>query len=431
MIRFLSTIAAIAICLAVWSAPAGAQVFVTFDGTSDLTDHFVSLHNLFTDGGTSGLSGSSGVENPFVGYVYSNVDIWTLQNGIPAGGAPMSVSAFFYNGSSNGGYGGLGFSTASSNDWTGCGEAATGLGMVTHAGGGLFANEGVETTVDYSGDQLVTDHWYKIEFTVTSAGANTYNLDYRIWDAAADGTVGSLVTDQTQTGVVNESFGAATTYYAYFTACASRFPEIDNFSAPEAALPIQLTSLNALASSGSSVTLNWKTASETNNYGFFVERSAQKSAGFVTVSDLIPGHGTTTSAFTYQYTDRTAPAGASYYRLRQVDLDNSVHYSDAVMVSTTDAAAQAAPVLFALSQNYPNPFNPSTEFRFTVAKAGMTTLVVYNALGQEVGRIFSGQTEPGRFYTARLDGSALSSGVYFARLQSGNEVQMKKVVLMK
>jgi len=430
MARICFTIFAVIFCLAAFNAGTTAQVLVTFDNASDLTDNFVSVHNSFTDGGTTGLAGSAGVQNPFAGYTYSDVDLWTLQNGVPAR-ATMSVSAFFYNGSSNGGYGGLGFSTSSSNDFSGLGEAATGLGMLTHAGGGFFANEGVESPVDYGTDQLAPDSWYQIKFTVTQTGANTYDLDYQILNSDANGTVGSLVTEQTETGVVNASFGAASTYYAYFTACASRFPVIDNFSAPEAALPIQLSSLTASASSGSSVTLNWKTVSETNNYGFFVERSAQKSAGFVTVSGLIPGHGTTTAACAYQYTDKSAPAGASYYRLRQVDLDNSVHYSDAVLVSPTDAVAQTAPVVFALSQNYPNPFNPSTEFRFTVAKAGMTTLVVYNALGQDVGRIFNGQTEPGKFYTARLDGSGLSSGIYFARLQSGVETQMRKIVLMK
>ena len=195
-------------------------------------------------------------------------------------------------------------------------------------------------------------------------------------------------------------------------------------------LPIQLASLTASPNGGSSVTLNWKTASETNNYGFYVERSASKSAGFAAISGLIPGHGTSTTGFSYQYTDKTVPTGAAYYRLKQVDLDNSVHYSDAVMLATTDVA-QSAPIVFALSQNYPNPFNPSTEFRFTVAKTGLTTLVVYNAIGQEVSRIFNGETESGKYYTARLDGSALASGVYFARLQSGSEIQMKKIVLMK
>jgi hypothetical protein len=195
-------------------------------------------------------------------------------------------------------------------------------------------------------------------------------------------------------------------------------------------LPIQLASLAAAPSGGSTVTLNWKTASETNNYGFFVQRSAVAKTGFADVSALIPGHGTSTTGFSYQYADKSAPAGTVYYRLKQVDLDNSVHYSDAVMSRAADVA-QAAPIVFALSQNYPNPFNPSTEFRFTVAKSGLTTLIVYNALGQEVAQIFNGATESGKYYTARLDGTGLASGVYFARLQSGVEMQMKKIVLLK
>jgi len=195
-------------------------------------------------------------------------------------------------------------------------------------------------------------------------------------------------------------------------------------------LPIQLASLTAAPSGGASVTLNWKTASEVNNYGFYVQRSVNQKTGFTDVSPLISGHGTSTTGFSYQYADRSAPAGTVYYRLKQVDLDNAVHYSDAVMSTVTDAPA-GAPIVFALSQNYPNPFNPSTEFRFTVAKSGLTTLIVYNALGQEVARMFNGATESGKFYTARLDGTGLASGVYFARLQSGPESQLKRIVLLK
>jgi hypothetical protein len=195
-------------------------------------------------------------------------------------------------------------------------------------------------------------------------------------------------------------------------------------------LPIQLASFTASPVAGSSVKLLWKTASEVNNYGFYVERSSNKSTGFVAVSGLIPGHGTSTTGYSYQYADKSVPAGNQYYRLKQVDLDNAVHYSDPVMLSTT-GVAESAPIVFALSQNYPNPFNPSTQFRFSVAKTGFTTLVIYNAIGQEVSRIFNGPTEAGKYYTARLDGTGLASGVYFARLQSGIEAQMKKIVLMK
>ena len=412
-----------------FSNQANAQVLVTFDNPSDLTDNFASTVGSFSVGGTLGISGTSAVQNPYLGYVYSQVDLWTLKTGIPVSGTTFNVSAYFYN-NSDGGFGGLGFATANSNAPVGNGETASGLGMLTHAGGGYFTNDAVESPVDYSGDQLVDGFWYKIVFSATLTAPNTYTLDYQIWNSDANGTTGTMVTEQTATSVSNTTFGSASVIYPYFSADASRMSQIDNFSAPQAPLPIQLASLTAAPSGGSSVTLNWKTASETNNYGFYVERSANKSTGFAAVSGLIPGHGTSATGFTYSYTDKSALAGSGYYRLKQVDLDNSVHYSDAVMLTTSDVA-ETAPMVFALSQNYPNPFNPSTEFRFTVAKTGLTTLVVYNAIGQEVARVFNGETESGKYYTARLDGSALASGVYFARLQSSSEIQMKKIVLMK
>ncbi len=419
------------VCLVAFTGQANAQVLVTFDDPSDLANDFNSTHNYYSCGGTAGIGGSGAVQNPFNGYNYTtDLDLYTLKSGIPATGGIFTVSAYFYN-NTDGGYGGLGFATSNSNAPVGYGETADGLGMLTHAGGGMFANGGTESAVDYGVDQLAQSQWYKIIFVVTQTAANTYTLDYQIWNADASGGVGSLVTEQTATGVVNATFGAASALYPYFSGSASRMSLIDNFEAPLAApLPIQLASLTAAPASGSGVTLNWKTASETNNYGFYVERSVNKSSGFAAVSGLIPGHGTSTTGFTYSYTDKTAPAGTAYYRLKQVDLDNSVHYSDAVMLTTT-GVAETAPIVFALSQNYPNPFNPSTEFRFTVAKSGLTTLVVYNAIGQEVARIFSGATESGKYYTARLDGTGLASGVYFARLQSGVEIQMKKIVLMK
>ena len=416
---------ALAVALMV-AAPALAQISVNFNSPTDLSS-FTSIHNNYAVNDTGGINNTGAVLIPL------NVsDLYTYNTPIATGdvGTVYNVSAYFYN-IDNDGYAGLGFSTTASSDYFGWGESATGLGMATHAGGGCFASSKLETDVDYLGDQLQADSWYQVIFTVTVTAPGTFDLEYQVWSANPDGSTIAMLCDETMTGVTNTDVGSATELYPYFVSIQDRMQYIDNFVVNNQPLPIQLASLTATTTSGSSVTLNWKTASEKNNYGFFVERSAQKGAGFVTVSGLIPGHGTTTSAFTYQYTDKSAPAGASYYRLRQVDLDNSVHYSDAVLVSPTDAKAQTAPVVFALSQNYPNPFNPSTEFRFTVAKAGMSTLVVYNALGQEVGRIFNGQTEPGKFYTARLDGSGLASGIYFARLQSGVETQMRKIVLMK
>lgn len=88
------------------------------------------------------------------------------------------------------------------------------------------------------------------------------------------------------------------------------------------------------------------------------------------------------------------------------------------------------PSNFQLSQNYPNPFNPSTEINYSIPKSGLVTLKVYNILGQEVATLYNGFQRAGA-YTATFDASKLASGIYLYRLESGNFVQTKKMILMK
>ena len=100
---------------------------------------------------------------------------------------------------------------------------------------------------------------------------------------------------------------------------------------------------------------------------------------------------------------------------------------------------------FSLSQNYPNPFNPSTTIKYSIPleeklsrSAGLpqVTLKVYNILGQEVATLVNKQQKPGN-YEVIFDGSSasggqgLSSGIYFYKLQSGQFVESKKMLLLK
>ena len=93
-------------------------------------------------------------------------------------------------------------------------------------------------------------------------------------------------------------------------------------------------------------------------------------------------------------------------------------------------AAGGAPEAFALHQNYPNPFNPSTTIAFTLGKGGMTSLAVYNVLGQKVATLFDGYAAAGT-HDVTFDAHALASGVYFYRLESGSLASVKKMMLLK
>lgn len=86
---------------------------------------------------------------------------------------------------------------------------------------------------------------------------------------------------------------------------------------------------------------------------------------------------------------------------------------------------------YELSQNYPNPFNPSTEISFTLPKTKITSLVVYNLVGQEVAQLFNGLAEGGKKMTFTFNGNGLSSGIYLYRLQSGSFSSIKKMTLLK
>jgi photosystem II stability/assembly factor-like uncharacterized protein len=88
------------------------------------------------------------------------------------------------------------------------------------------------------------------------------------------------------------------------------------------------------------------------------------------------------------------------------------------------------PTSYSLSQNYPNPFNPTTNIKFQIPKSGLVKLALYNTLGKEVETLVNHQLSPGT-YEVDFDGSRLSSGVYYYKLETGDFTDTKKMVLIK
>ncbi len=79
---------------------------------------------------------------------------------------------------------------------------------------------------------------------------------------------------------------------------------------------------------------------------------------------------------------------------------------------------------------YPNPFNPSTKINYQLPKDGLVTLKVYNELGEEVKTLVN-QYQTSGIYNVDFNASNLSTGVYFYKLQAGDFVSIKKMLLLK
>lgn len=88
------------------------------------------------------------------------------------------------------------------------------------------------------------------------------------------------------------------------------------------------------------------------------------------------------------------------------------------------------PTKFELQQNYPNPFNPTTIIRYDVSKSGKIKLSIFNSIGEEVALLVDGIVEIGA-YEVNFDATNLTSGIYFYRLQSNDNILTKKMTLIR
>jgi len=89
-----------------------------------------------------------------------------------------------------------------------------------------------------------------------------------------------------------------------------------------------------------------------------------------------------------------------------------------------------SPQDFVLYQNYPNPFNPTTNIGFRVADIGLVSLIIYDALGNEVINLIQKELPAGE-YKIEFNASGLTSGIYYYRLTANNFIQTRKMILLK
>lgn len=214
-------------------------------------------------------------------------------------------------------------------------------------------------------------------------------------------------------------------------------------------LPVELAYITGELD-GEIVKLNWETATEINNYGFQVQRNTPLASGIPPYEGgneggwielgFVQGYGTTNSPKQYSYEDdldltlnHNLNLSQLDYRLKQIDNDGTFTYSKVVTVdisTITSINEEEKNYTFKLAQNYPNPFNPSTVIKYQIPKRTHVRVEVFNSLAKRVAVLINREQNSGK-YKVKFDGSGLSSGIYFYRLQTSERTDIKKMILVK
>lgn len=186
-------------------------------------------------------------------------------------------------------------------------------------------------------------------------------------------------------------------------------------------VPVELTTFTG-SYNNNSVELNWVTSTETNNYGFEIERRSDTS-GFEKIG-FVSGNGTSTNRISYNFVDNKLSEPKYYYRLKQIDFNGSINYSAEILVNISSVND------FKLFQNYPNPFNPTTKIQYYLPETGTVKIGLYDLLGNEVLSLIN-QEMPAGMNNIELNASKLASGIYFVKMDSKGKAQTIKITVMK
>ncbi|PQJ35308.1 hypothetical protein BSZ35_12470 [Salinibacter sp. 10B] len=200
-------------------------------------------------------------------------------------------------------------------------------------------------------------------------------------------------------------------------------PEISLVEGTSTTLPVEIAAFSG-TTSGSNVTLSWATASETNNSGFRLQHKAPGASSFVRIG-FVQGHGTTENAQTYRYEMEKLSPGRHTFRLRQVDLDGTVHPGPTTTVKVS------METVYTVSPVKPNPVSSTGTIDIALREKQNVRMSLYNVLGQRVRALRNGQFEPMTRHTISIDATELSSGVYFLRIDGEQFQTTRKVTVTR
>jgi len=170
--------------------------------------------------------------------------------------------------------------------------------------------------------------------------------------------------------------------------------------------------------------LQWTTATETNNRGFYIQRKKTNEKEWIDL-DFIEGKGNSTEINYYSYKDILIESGVYYYRLKQTDFDGTYNYSKEIEIYFS------VPLEFELFQNFPNPFNSFTIIKYSLSEKSFVNISLYDIRGEKVTELVNEEKEGG-MYSIKFNYDKLATGVYLYRMSTSSGYNAsKKLILLK
>lgn len=186
-------------------------------------------------------------------------------------------------------------------------------------------------------------------------------------------------------------------------------------------VPVELINFEVKATENQ-IVIHWTTASELNNKGFEIQRKSfttdWNAIGFVN------GSGTTTNYTEYSFTDTSPKNGKNFYRLKQIDYDGSITYSEIISIDFSPLS------IFRLYPNFPNPFNSHTIINFNLPYDSNIELKIFNILGEQADKLIFENLSAG-LNKINYSAESLNSGVYFYKISNGEKALIGKMLLIK